>query len=114
MLNTINLNKYGEDHPILFYTDQYSENNNLYVGMVTMEDGYPEPWGDLTVNLDMKCDKNCAFIDTNNNGPEIIKWLLANKIATPTGVRRSSGYCLYTEVEFNMENLRKHSYEGWA
>ena len=71
----LNLTKYGRTHPMSFKLANYAENGNLYVGIITHEEGYPEPWSDLTVNLSVPCKPNRAFIDTNNNGNEIIAYI---------------------------------------
>ena len=101
------LNKYGKEHPITFKLNSYLQNGNLYVGLVTHEAGYPEPWSDLTVNLSVKCEENCAFIDTNNNGDEIIEWLLNNNLGLLTGRVKRSGFCLYPEFIFFPDELLK-------
>jgi len=107
-MKAIILNKYGKKHPMTFDIDTYLENGNLYVGLITHEEGYPEPWQNLTVNLGVKCEPNCAFIDTNNNGNEIIEWLCENEIGHPTGNLKASGFCVYPEFQFNMEKLMQH------
>lgn len=107
-MNTLNLSKYGSDHPITFELATYADNGNLYVGMITHEDGYAEPWSNLTVNLGVKLEPNIAFIDTNNNGWEIIDWLVKNKLGEPTKLEMISGYCTYPEFQFNMEELMKY------
>jgi hypothetical protein len=104
----INLKKYGANHPMTFQLANYTENGNLYVGMITNEEGYPEPWSNLTVNLSVPCKPNRAYIDTNNNGEEIIEWLEENGLGKWTGGIRPSGWCFYPEFEFNMEALMKH------
>ena len=104
----INLYKYGSNHPMTFRLSRYAENDNLYVGLITTEEGYAEPWSDLTVNLSVPCDENCSFIDTNNNGDEIIDWLTSNNLGKLTGKVQPSGWCMYPEFEFNMEELGKH------
>lgn len=104
----LNLHKYGNDHPMSFELASYCENDNLYVGLLTTEYGYPEPWQNLTVNLSVKCANNCAYIDTNNNGTEIIDWLVNNNLGRLTGKTRASGWCFYPEFEFNMDELMKH------
>lgn len=104
----INLRKYGTDHPMTFQLDNYRENGNLYVGLITNEEGYPEPWQNLTVNLSVKCADDCAFIDTNNNGDEIMTWLVSNKLGKPTGRVKASGWCVYPEFKFNLDELMKH------
>lgn len=104
----INLLKYGANHPMTFKLNNYCENDNLYVGLITNEDGYPEPWSNLTVNLSIKCADDCAFIDTNNNGEEIIDWLVKNNLGKPTGRIKASGWCVYPEFKFNIDELMKH------
>ena len=104
----LNLHKYGENHPMTFDLDRYADNGNLYVGLVTHEEGYPAPWSNLTVNLGTRCKENCAFIDINNNGNEIMEWLMQNGLAVPTGEMKYSGFCVYPEVKFNMEKLMQY------
>ena len=107
-MNTLTLNAWGKDHPITFRLDHYADNNNLYVGMITWEDDYAEPWSDLTVNLGVKLEPNIAFIDINNNGWQIIDWLVKNNLGKPTKLEMISGFCTYPEFEFNMEELMKY------
>lgn len=104
----LNLNKYGSNHPMTFHLANYAENGNLYVGLITNEEGWPELWSDLTVNLSIKCAHGCAFIDTNNNGEEIIDWLVENKLGKPTGRIKVSGWYVYPEFEFDLKALEKH------
>lgn len=104
----LNLIKYDAVHPMTFELNRYMDNGNLYVGLITHEDGYPAPWQNLTVNLGVKCEENCAFIDVNNNGNEIVAWLISHKLGKITGKVRSSGFCVYPEFEFNMKELRKY------
>lgn len=106
-MKTIILHKYGKEHPISFRISNYAENGNLYVGMITHEEGYPEPWSDLTVNLSTPCKANHAFIDVNNNGAHIIPWLEENGLGHLTMRMQGSGFCLYPEFEFNMERLKE-------
>ena len=61
-MQTLTLNVWGKDHPITFELNRYLENNNLYVGMICHDDGYPEPWSDLTVNLSVKCAENSTLV----------------------------------------------------
>lgn len=99
--------RYGTTIPVTFRKSNYVENNNLYIGIVCWDEGFPEPWSDLTVNLSIKCDADCAFVDVNNNGEEIIDWLQKNNLAIPTGRVARSGFCMYPEVRFNKEFLEK-------
>ena len=104
----LRLIKYGKVHPMTFETTYYPNNGNLYVGLITHEAGYPEPWQNLTVNLGIKCAANCAFIDTNNNGSEIIEWLITHKLGRLTGRMEASGFCVFPEFKFNMKMLEKY------
>ena len=110
-MRTLTLNKYGKRHPITFMLNQYASNGNLYVGLITHEEGY-EPWSNLTVNFDVKCEKNCSFIDTNNNGNEIIVWLVENGLGYTTGLEMRSSFCTYPEFKFNMDKLLQYVMKG--
>lgn len=109
----LTLNAYEKEHKISFELATYAENGNLFVGLITHDEGYPEPWGDLTVNLSVECKANRAFIDTNNNGNEIINWLTTNNLGKLTGRMEMSGWCLYPEFEFDMNELMKHVTEDY-
>ena len=104
----LNMIKYGTTHPMTFEISRYADNGNLYVGLITHEEGFPMPWQNLTVNLDMKCEDNCAFIDVNNNGREIVEWLIANQLGNLTGWMRHSGFCMYPEFKFDMQKLKQY------
>ena len=108
-MKTLTLNAWGKDHPITFNLDHYAENGNLYVGMICHDEGYSESWSNLTVNLSVKCDSNCAFIDVNNNGQEILLWLIKNSLGDLTGRMQPSGFCLFPEFKFNMPELLKYT-----
>ena len=104
------LNAYGKEHKIILGKTSYCNNNTICVLMFEVfKDGHEEPWGDLTVNLECNLGlanaDDCQFIDTNNLGKDIIKWLEDNKIATFTGLAWPSGFCVYPLVFFNNEAL---------
>ena len=51
--------------------DAYANNGRVYLGLWCSEDGYFEPWADITVNLSGPVtDSSCGFVDTANC-PEI-------------------------------------------
>lgn len=106
----INLRKYGSDHHMTFHLANYADNGTLYVGLLTSEEGYEEPWQNLTVNLNESClcDENYAYIDINNNGSEIISWLEQNNLGEVTEIWAASGFCMYPKFRFNMDELMKH------
>ena len=43
----------GEEYKARFWKNNYVNNNNLYIGILTWNEEYKywEPWGDLTVNI---------------------------------------------------------------
>ena len=104
-MQTLTLNARFPEHEISFHLAKYADNGNFYVGMICYDEGFPEPWSDLTVNLEEILDDNCAYIDVNNNGNEIIQWLIANNLGHLNGGLGFSGFCMYPEFEFNMHEL---------
>ena len=55
---------------------QYTDNGNIYLELVNTEGEYPEPYGNITVNL-VEVPKYCGYVDTNNM-PEMEKFLEEN------------------------------------
>ncbi len=54
----------------------------------------------ITVNLPgAERSAGCQFIDTNNNGEEVLDWLMLYGLCTPTGRYAVSGFCKYPEVD---------------
>lgn len=91
--------------------DAYANNGRVYLGLWCNEDGYFEPWTDITVNLfGPLTDSSCGFVDVGNC-PEIVRFLEENGLAVPTGKIRQSGWNSYPEYRFNMEEVRKHKRE---
>lgn len=98
--------KFGTTENVTLTVNTYVDNNSLYVGMTTMEDGFPEPYCDVTVNLLSSVPPYCAFVDTNNM-PELEDFLVKNKIAEFTGIEQRSGYCSYPLYLFDAEKMRE-------
>lgn len=107
-MELLNYKKYGKVHPLEILISNYAYGNSLGIALNTYEQGYPEPWSTLTVNFNHSfLEPNCAFIDTNNNGDEIIDWLLENQLGELTGKYERSGYCSYPEFRFDMKRLQE-------
>ena len=53
-------------------------------------------------------DTKYAYIDINDNGNEIIDWLITNKLGKLTGRICHSGFCMYPEFEFDMDEVQKY------
>lgn len=106
MKNTLTYkSQWGGEYEIGLTVNHYLENNNLFVGMVCYNG---EPFANLTVNLSVPCDENCAFIDTNNLGMGIMAWLEKNNLGTQTFRFQRSGFCEYYEFKFDMDKVKKY------
>ena len=96
-----------EEYQLILYKRRYGYTGRL---AVTAETVKHEPFTNITTcipNCDLSSDDEAlAFLDTNNN-PGIDKWLVANKIAVPTGKVVESGYCKYPEFRFNLDLLEE-------
>ena len=65
----------------------------------------------VTVNLpDCKRGTGCQFIDTNNNGNNILDWLEENNFGKRTGRFGESGFCEYPEFDF-YKGKKFHEYK---
>jgi hypothetical protein len=100
----------GTTEQVTLFASTY-ENKSLFVGMTTMEDGIPEPYCDVTVNLLDTLPPYCAFVDINNM-PELEDFLVKNKLAEFTGLEQKSGYCTYPLYRFDTERMRKLCGDG--
>ena len=105
--------QFGTTENVTLTVNTYVDSNSLYVGMTTADDGFPEPYGDVTVNLLVPVPSYCAFVDTNNM-PELEGFLVKNKIAEFTGIEQRSGYCSYPLYLFDAEKMRGLCPDGMA
>lgn len=113
-MKIFDLKKGRTTHPIQLSISSYSRGNNLAIEIIafTIED--PKTWGMLTVNLDGRRNINCAFIDTNNNGNEILAWIIRHGLAAPTGHTARSGFYEYPEYCFKPLRLEECDSNGYA
>lgn len=101
---------YGTENDITFRVDSYRSGGGLAIVM-ECEEG---PYGVLTVNLeDFPTHGNKAFVDINNNGADIVDWIESNNLGVVTGRMGFSGFCIYPEVEFNLDEISKHLTEEY-
>lgn len=105
--------QWGTTEQVQIEINQYMNNGCIYIGLVSFEDGYPEPYGDLTVNLDGKAPDYCGYVDMNNM-PELEKFIEEHKLGTFTGMVKQSGYCTYPLYMFDAERLRELCPDGMA
>ena len=64
----LKLPHYGKKVPLELQVRSYYSGGNLALLLVDWSDDYPEPWGDLSVNLGYAMEKDCAFVDVNDMG----------------------------------------------
>ena len=106
----LKLSDWGEDYEIALVATEYV-GGNLAIAMEHYDNEAQQlmPYATLTVNLvNEVCEENCAFVDVNNLGPGILEWISTNKLGAPTGRYGKSGFCVYPEIKFNMDEVRKH------
>lgn len=109
-VKTYRYKKNGKAYEVVLAKTKYVENNALAIAMFTWNNKhkYFEFWDTITVNLSMNMvSENYAFINTNDNGKEIIDWLIDNKLGFPTYRECRSGYCSYPEFMFNVDVLKE-------
>lgn len=96
----------GKDIEVTIKTGRYG-NDRLAVMLVCYEDGYPEPYGNLTVNLpEESVPEGYAFIDTNNI-PNAEQFIKEYSLGKPTGWYGHSGFCTYPLYRFNEDRLNE-------
>lgn len=106
---SIKLKKYNKNYDITFKLDRYASGGGLAILMEANSRLGPMPYAVLTVNLeDYPTYGNRAYVDTNNLGDEILQWIEDNNLGQPTGEIGYSGFCVYPEYEFNLDEINKH------
>lgn len=102
----------GKEIPLLWYkgkwmlpeitTYSHGLGNPIAMLLHIFEDGYFEPYCDITKNIpDGGRSVGCQFIDTNNNDDDILDWLERNKFGIRTGKVIERGFsCKYPEFNF--------------
>ena len=80
----------GEKTSLELQVRSYYSGGNLALLLVDWSQGDPQPWGDLSVNLGKSIAKDCAFIDVNNFGNDILSWIEKNGLGSPTGRNEQS------------------------
>jgi len=81
----------------------YMYNRTLAIEL--FEDG--EPYGVLTCCLDDAPGRNCAYVDVNNMGKNIVEVLEKEGLGKRTGKECQSGYVVYPEFSFKEEVLKE-------
>ena len=111
MEKTLNLqSQYGREIKVSLEINTYLNNGCMYIGLVEQGE-YPEPYGDLTVNLMGKVPDYCGYVDLNNM-PELEKFIADNELGEFTGLMKRSGFCEYPLYLFNVDRLRELCPDG--
>lgn len=87
----------GRIEQIRIVVSSYQSNNSLCVGMFSLEDGYPSPCGNLTIDLPGEVPEYCAYIDTDNI-PDSEDFLTKNAIAEVYGLGEKVGKCVISSL----------------
>ena len=98
--------KYSGKTEVELSLAQYANNGRLYLGLISYRDGDPEPFADVTVNIDAPVPDYCGYLDTNNLS-KVEKFVTENDLGEFTGIMGQSGYCQYPLYLFNVEKLRE-------
>lgn len=104
--NLIYHSEYGGDSEIQLEVQQYANNGRIAIFMLTNEEGYPEHYGSLTVNIDAPAPAYCGYLDTNNLS-NAEKFVTENGLGEFTGLTGRSGFCVFPLYLFNAEKLRE-------
>ena len=85
----------------------YAKHGNTAICLWAETEEGPEEYSTLTVNLDERLPEDFAYIDVNNNSG-LLKILVANGLATETGIMGMSGFCTYPLVRLNLDKIKEY------
>lgn len=104
--------QYGREE-LFLRVDSYMSDDNLYIGLYHMEDGYPESFADLTVNLPFAPlgGINEAYID-HNFSKEHLRFIRKYKLGRVLPETVASGYCTFQKVAFDLKKLAEYDPQG--
>ena len=98
--------EYTGDSEVQLDIQTYQNNGRIFIGLITNEDGYPEPFADVTVNIDAPAPNYCGYLDTNNLS-NVERFVCENDLGEFTGLTGRSGFCEYPLYLFNVDKLRE-------
>lgn len=105
--------KTGVTEKVSLKISPYPDNGSLCIKLISWNEGYPEPFGDLTVNLPGTIPDYYAYIDTDSM-PELEEFVVTNGLGTFTGFEKKDRYGIYPLYSFNKEILKELCPEGMA
>lgn len=110
-MQILELNTQWGSEKVELSISSYANNKSLYIGLTSVSEEFPEPYGDVTVNLDGSPLNYCAYVDTGNM-PELETFILDNGLGYATGLTKRSGFNEYPLYMFDVEKLRELCPEG--
>ena len=103
--------KWGTVDDLELNINSYLNNKSLFLELINTGGEYPEPYGNITVNLSESVPDYCAYVDTNDM-PEVEQFIMENKLGVFTGFEMMSGFCTYPLYMFDPERLRELCPDG--
>jgi len=101
------VDSYGKSYKVSLSARNYTD-GNLAIRMDYF-DGEVRCWlpfANLTVNLGMKLDSDCAFLDVNNC-PWARDFVEDNGLGESTGLWMPSGFCEYPLYRFKLDKIKE-------
>lgn len=100
--------RFGVTYQVMPNMNTYLNNDNLYLGLDFYDTDCQAwlPYADVTVNVGALPFLESA-IDTNNNGNDILDFLVKNGFGELTGAAIKSGYCEFPVFKFNEDKLKE-------
>lgn len=92
--------EWGDNYKLRFYKARYQMGGMAILAECCEDDGFWEPYADVTTYIFAPKGDNCAYLDTNNAGHLIQKMVDAGYVEL-TGRTAQSGWCTYPEGHFN-------------
>lgn len=97
---------------LMLKVDSYAYGDGLYIGLMEMENGMEESFGDLTVNLiQMPAEVNEAYIDGFSSESKL-KFIKEHKLGKVLPEKGYSGMGVYYKVAFDLDRLAEFDQEG--
>ena len=104
----------GKVRKVRFHIASYQNTGNLAIEIMAKMGPFRwEPCDMMTVNLSKQFGPEFALIDTNHVGEEVLGWLIRKKLAIKTGWAEQSGFCMYPQVRFHKDFLKRADPEGY-
>lgn len=108
-METMKLNAWGREYNLCIEVCRYEQNGNLALQLYSQDEDYWEPFDIMTVNLGEKCADGFSYVDINNCpwAPALIE---KYNLGEPTDCYEASGFCVYPEYRFDMQEIEKYEY----